>query len=108
MGTLLLKREPALALLRMLMKYVLEPAERPSAVDRDLEQRTHPVVADRIDELRNVAITGLRALVPNDDVPLATFVDLLDQLVVIVTVQPQHQIGFAIEKPSAIAVAIFE
>src|SRR5262245_37984051 len=68
--TLLLERKPALALLRMVEKHVLETAERSSAVDRDIEQRADPVVMDGVDELHHVAITGISALIRNHDVSI--------------------------------------
>src|ERR1051325_915447 len=68
MGALRLEREPALALLGIVLKYVLEPAKRALAVERDVEQRAHAVVVDRSGELHHVAITGSRALVANGGV----------------------------------------
>src|ERR1041385_116398 len=108
MGALRLEREPALALLGIVLKYVLEPAKRALAVERDVEQRAHAVVVDRSGELHHVAITGSRALVGNGDVSLAALVDLIGQFVVVGLVEAQYFAGFAVEKPPAVTVAILE
>ena len=87
----LLKREPALTLVGIVLQDVLEAPERTLAAERDVEKPAQPVVGHGGEKLGHVAVPDLGALIRDRSVPCAELCfDLLRQLIIVAFAQPDN------------------